>query len=351
MSRVVKIAVVILIVIAATAIWFVNRNETEQITASVAVPVRIEQAKKETLRNELRLTSWIDGSDTVTVLPKVSGTLTELNTEVGRRVSSGEIIGLVDDKPFALVLEQARIAKETAQRELERVTKLYEAGSTGRQTYDQAKAQAESAGVQYEIALLNYENTRITAPVSGRVVAKPANRGALVSPAIPIVTIDTSSEVLVTAQVPERYVRPFVEETIRGVHVSVPSAGIQNLPASIRHIAPYVKSDSRTFEVTCSVGGDQRALFPGMSVRISFILDERRDVMTLPLTALTSDSVLWILDRESMTGHPVKIEPPLVDGDRFEVPSHFFEETEFIVDGQNFLREGVKVRVLGEDVR
>jgi multidrug efflux pump subunit AcrA (membrane-fusion protein) len=87
MSRVVKIAVVILIMAAAAAIWFVNRHETEQITASVAVPVRIEQAKKETLRNELRLTSWIDGSGTVTVLPKVSGTLTELNTEVGQRVS------------------------------------------------------------------------------------------------------------------------------------------------------------------------------------------------------------------------------------------------------------------------
>jgi hypothetical protein len=88
-----------------------------------------------------------------------------------------------------------------------------------------------------------------------------------------------------------------------------------------------------------------------MSVNISFILEERKDVMTLPLTALTSDSVLWILDRETMTGHPVKIEPPFVDGDRFEVPSHFFEETEFIVDGQNFLREGVRVRVQGEDVR
>lgn len=349
MSGRVKIAVVAIIAALAVGIWVVKHIDTDTIVASTVMPVRIETAKVQTLREELRLVSYIDGANTVTVVPKVSGTLKALSVDVGDSVTAGQVIARVDEEAFALALEQALISKEATAREAERAAKLYETGSAGAQAYDQAQVQSEAADAQYRIALLNFDNTRIVAPVSGRVVQRLSNEGALVSQATPLVAIDASADLLVVTQVPERYTRPFMEGTVRGVSVSVPSIGLEGLPASIRHIAPYVKSDSRTFEVTCSVGGDRRALLPGMSVSVSFILDERKDARTLPEQALVGEATLWVLDRETMTGRPVEIGKVFSDGERIELPAEFGSGVEFIVDGQRFLREDLEVRVIGED--
>lgn len=344
-----KIAVVAALFLAAAAIWIVKHRDTEIQAVAMTVPIRIERPTRADLEKKLALNSWIDAEGTVTIVPKVSGSLVSLSADVGQSVKAGQTLALVDPEPYRLALEQARIAREAARNEFNRASKLADTGSVSRQAYDQARSQKEAAEAQYDAANLNYENTRVKAPVSGRIVQRSATEGSLVSPSVPIVTMTSAGEPLVVARVPEQYARPFMHGDITVGTVSVPAAQIDGVSAAIRHIAPYVRSDSRTFEVTCSLSGDTRSLLPGMYVRVSFVLDSRQDALTLPVSALVGASTVWILDRATMTGRPVNIGTPFSDGERIEIPSEY-SDAEFIVEGQHFLREEVKVRVLGEPV-
>lgn len=342
-----KIAIVSLIALGAIAIWAFKRVETQETAAALTVPVRVERVSTMNLSKTLTLNSWIEAEGIVAVVPKVSGTLVSFRADVGESVTAGQTLAAVDDEPYRLSLEQARIAREAARNEADRATKLYESGSASRQVFDQAISQKEAAETQYDVAALNFGNTRVKAPVSGKIVQRSASEGALVSPSVPIFTIASTGEPLVVARVPEQYARPFLEGRVTGGTISVPSADNGGYPAVIRHIAPYVKSDSRTFEVTCAVGGDTRSLLPGMFVAITFTLEERVGVTTLPLSAISGESTLWALDRATMTGKPVDAGKPFTDGKRIEIPRDF-EALEFIVEGQHFLREGMAVRVIGE---
>lgn len=343
------IILVAAVVVLAGGLWALRHGAAPEGSAPAPVPVRVEGARVEDLKRTLSLNGWVDATDTVSVVPKVSGTLVSLSADVGDAVSAGQVLGVVDPEPYRLALEQARISKDAAKAELDRAAALYESGSAGKQAYDQAKAKSESADAQYDLADLNYRNTRIVAPVGGTVVKRVSVRGAPVSPGTPVVAIDASRTPLVVVQVPERYIVPFLRGEVREASVSSPGAGLSALAAAITRVAPYVKSENRSFEVTCAVTapGGAGVLVPGMFVELRFTLQERDAVPTLPDSALVGDTRLWMLDRATMTASSVAVADPFGDGKRFEVPAEYADR-EFLVQGQNFLTEGAAVRVLGE---
>lgn len=340
-----KIALVAGILIAAGIIWVVQSRKAPQVQEAADVPVRVLQPEVRDLNREIKLTSWVSSQATVVVVPKVSGTLVGLRVDIGDRVYAGQEIGTVDPEAYRLTLEQARIARDGARNEYERARKLYEAGSAGKQSLDLAQTQAQAAEAQYNIARLNYDNTRVLSPVSGKIVSRPASVGALVSISTPIVTISAEGELLATVQVPERYVPYFFGPKPPKTLLAVPSISLFDVPARIQSISPQIRSDTRTFEVTCAIDGKYPALLPGMLVSVSFTLESRLNTPALPRTALDNEHRAWILDRGDMTARPVDLSRAFTDGVWVAV-DEMYGRSEFISEGQRFLKEHVRVRVL-----
>lgn len=340
-----KVGAVAAILAAAAAVLIVKGLETPRPQTEPDLSVRVGLPQERDIRRVITLNSWVSSQATVVVVPKVAGTLLALDVDVGYRVKAGDRIGLVDPAPYELALEQARVARDGARNEYERARKLFESGSTGQQNLDMARTQAESASAQYDIARLNYDNTRITAPVSGEIVNKSSNVGSLVSTAVPIVTISADGELLVSTQVPERYAPRFFPAPPARVTVSAAAASLADLPARIRSVSPFVKSETRTFEVTCALEGRHPALLPGMFVSVGFVLDSVEGIPALPLTALDGSRRAWALDRDSMTVRPVDLSKSFTDGVWIALDEGY-EGREFVTEGQYLLKEGARVRVL-----
>lgn len=349
-KRLVQILILLLIGAATIVVLMIGRRDTSVPAEVRPAPVRVEKVQRTEIRKTITLSGMVDAAKSIVVSPKVSGTLVSVSVNVGDRLREGEQIGLVDPEPYRIALEQARIAMDYAKRDLERTEHLYESNSIGSQALDAARAQSEAATAQYDMARLNYDNTHITAPVSGTVVHRSANPGSLVSPGTPIVTIDSSGEPLVVVQVPERYASRFIQERKPEVSISIPSAEVKDSPAMVRSVSLFIKPEARSFEVLCSVQRKQPSILPGMYAAVTFIIEERRAVPTLPIEALVDDSVVWILDRQSMTAQRIDITSedgtaPFSDGLRFVVPE-VLSEAEFIVEGQRFLNDGAVVTEL-----
>ena len=133
--------------------------------------------------------------DAVEIRPRVSGYLQRLYFKDGQRVAKGQLLFLIDPRPYQAVLGQAkaqtaraRATLNNAEVELRRARALFGAQAGSQQdvetrlaTEQQAKADLLAAQQNERAAALNVEFTRITSPLAGRVSDRRVAPGNLVT--------------------------------------------------------------------------------------------------------------------------------------------------------------------------
>src|SRR4029077_408731 len=182
----------------AGSVWFYfnhQKSATEE-TASTArnskqsgrggpgrpVPVVAGVAQKRDVPVSLDGIGTVQAYNTVTVHPQVSGTLTKVAFQEGQDIKKGDLIAIIDPRPYQAALDGAVAKKnqDTAQLNnakalLDRDTDLYKKGVLDHQTYDtqrflvdqlEATVKADQAAIDSAQTQLSY--TQITASFDGR---------------------------------------------------------------------------------------------------------------------------------------------------------------------------------------
>ncbi len=342
-STVLKVLVIVLLIAVAAVVWFVVKNPVPEQAVEGPLPVETVKPTVGTLEKSITLSSYVSSDSVVTILPKVSGTLTELAVDVGTRVTAGQVIAKIDPAPYQIALNQAKAAYDGALSIYERQKQLHASGATSQQNFDSAQSQYENAKSQYELAKLNLSYTSITSPVGGAVVQRHVSDGALVSQSVPIVTISNTRALVVKTDVPEDYVRAFEsrQKTMK-ISASVPAMGSNPCRLRIRAIAPAIDVKSKTFSVECEIEGDTSGIIPGMFTQVTFVLEEHQNVTYLPYRALVGSDTLWYIDSKG-TAQFITITPGFHNDSYFELPDRYRGYT-FILAGQHFLSQGSRVR-------
>jgi RND family efflux transporter MFP subunit len=183
--------------IAAYAGWhYVGAPQAvaQQITAPPpAVTVSTPLERK--LAGWTRFTGQFSAVDQVDLRAQVSGYLTEIHFTDGQLIHKGDLLFVIDPRPFQIQMEQATAqyqsaaaALDLAGRQLKRTTELQRSDFASRDLLDQrvqaqqaAQAALEQAKAAIRSAQLNLEFTRIVAPFSGRIGAHQVSVGSLIS--------------------------------------------------------------------------------------------------------------------------------------------------------------------------
>lgn len=140
-------------------------------------------------------TGRFEASATVDIRARVNGYLEKLSFAEGSMVREGELLAVIDRRPYVAALNQAQSALNSLQTKLdfakldfERYERLARSGTAAertaeerRQAYQQAQADIQGARATVETARLNLSFTEIRAPMSGRIGRKLVNEGNLVS--------------------------------------------------------------------------------------------------------------------------------------------------------------------------
>ncbi|GEK50213.1 MexE family multidrug efflux RND transporter periplasmic adaptor subunit [Vreelandella venusta] len=138
-------------------------------------------------------TGRVEAAETVELRPRVSGYIQEVAFEEGELVEQGDLLFLIDPRPYqARVsaaqadLAQARSQQAQAGSEAERARVLLGRQAISQEVHDQrqsalssTRAMVDAAEAALQTAELNLEYTRITAPVSGRAGRAMVTRGNL----------------------------------------------------------------------------------------------------------------------------------------------------------------------------
>ena len=160
-----------------------------------AVPVGVAAAAKGDIPVVLRALGTVTPLATVNVKTQITGQLIEVHFKEGQLVKQGDLLAVVDPRPYDVALQQAigtmqrdEALLKNAQTDLERYRKLVAQDSLARQQLDTQQALVR----QYEAALvinqalvdaakLNVTYTKIIAPLTGRIGLRMVDKGNYVT--------------------------------------------------------------------------------------------------------------------------------------------------------------------------
>src|SRR5438552_1526632 len=189
-----RLGVLPLAVLFAVALSGCGEKAPQQAAAAAAPPVTVAQPAKRTVTDWDEFTGRFEAVEEVQVRARVGGFVTNVEFRDGAMVNTGDLLYVIDSRPFEAVADQAdgqladaRAKAELAKRELDRGLTLNQSQAVSDQIVDQrrqALQAAHAAETQAEGALkaaqLNIEFTQGLAPITGRVSRHLVSVGNLV---------------------------------------------------------------------------------------------------------------------------------------------------------------------------
>ena len=301
------------------------------------------------LVESVTISGYVEANAMIPVLPFVSGTITEYPARAGDFVEKDTLLAKIDDAPFRQQMLQAQAAWFAAQSTFDRIENLYKAGATTQQNYDSAKAQADASKAQYDLALLQVDYTEVKAPGDGTILIADQAVGGVGNQSQPVAVLADLSNQVVRLKVPEKYFDLFTLER-DSLQVTVTRPAEKNMyedavtSATIENIAPYVSPESKNFIVVCRLDEPGNRFRPGMFVKVQVAYKTYENVPLISLKARKLDGSFYVFNEADSSVKFVNGDELPLDGTNFIVPEEY-RNSYIVMDGQNFVFDGQKVRV------
>jgi len=217
-----------------------------------------------------------------TIVPLLSGTITEVRVGIGTSVRAGEVLVRLSAREVDARLEQARVRSVLANRERERSVALKENGVISGAQYDAAISQWDFAQASQKEAASVADWTTLRAPFSGVITAKLVNAGDTALPGQRLLILEGQGNFRFEARVPESAGRNLRVSDRVPVHL----AEMQHeLTGTIAEIQPAADDATRTRLVKIDLPSTAATVRSGEFGRASFTTGESLAV-TVPAAAV-----------------------------------------------------------------
>jgi len=310
-------------------------------------------------------------SQSVNIQARVSGFLDKRVYTEGDVVRAGQVLFLMDPKPFRAQvdaaqaqLNNAQAALDVAKFDLDRVKPLAEQKALSAKDLDDAngnflsaRANVDAARANLETAKLNLSYTTITSPITGITGSAVVADGSYVSSSnSQLTTVSALSPMWVTFSLSEAEALRYREEVERGA-VRRPAGGhytVQIVMADgtlfpetgrITFADPGYNTQTGTFSVRVQVANPDGLLRPNQFVRVKLLGAVRPNAQAVPLRAVQQGPkghFLWVVGKEGT----VEMRPVVVGdwaGDEWVITGGLDPTSVVVVDGTLTLTPGAKV--------
>src|SRR5580692_1484203 len=362
-------------------------------SADELVTVGVTKVVKKTLSRQITLSSELVPFQEIDVYAKESGYVQKLNVDYGTHVKTGQVMALLEIPELQAQLQedQAEVKNATnqasrAEHELARYDAQYQAlhlqytrlngvfenqpGLVAQQEVDDAQGKDLAAASQVDAGKAALEATqsqlaaakaklardqtlfdysKITAPFPGVVTERYANLGTLVqagtnssSQAMPIVRLSQDDLFRLVIPVPESYVRYI--HIGDPVSVRVPSLN-RTFPGKVARFSVDVRADTRTMHTEVDVPNPERVLMPGLYAEAAVELDEKENVPTVPIQALSHEgnkTTVFVVNGGGEAEERT-VEVGLETTSDAEIISGLNESEQVVVSDRSGLKPGQKV--------
>lgn len=329
-----------------------------------AQPVSVGVVRRQDMRVLVGAIGTLNARATAVVRTKVSGELQALRFKEGDEVRAGQVLAEIDPRSYQAQLAQVQgnLARDqallkNARLDLQRYQELQALDSIARQQVDTQAALvrqyegAVAAGqAQVDAARLQLGYTRVTAPISGRLGLRAADRGNVVNPgdANGIVTITQVRPIDAVFAVPEVHLAALRARLAQGAELPVElwDRELRQVLARGRVAALDNAIDTSTgsIRVKASFANEDGSLYPNQFVNVRLQVNLLENALTVPATAVQNNYVYLVQEDGTVTQRRIRV--GVADGDRVSVQGDLPEGAQVVTDGMDRLREGARVVVI-----
>lgn len=272
------------------------------------------------------LDGHVEAVNQSTVSAQTNGVIEKLYYDVDDYVEQGKVIARIKSKNQQAGVQQAQASQSEAKASLaeaqaglveaqanfQRISDIYARRLIPKADYDNAEAnlktaQARVKAVEARIEAANAQATQageqlgytsVVAPYGGIVTKRHVELGEAVSPGTPIMSGVSLDQLRVTVEVPQRLIAQVRKEKQAFVYQD----GVSK-PLAVKEMTffPYADPKTNAFKVRIDLAQGVKNLFPGMFVKVAFVVGTQADVVSVPESAVVVRSEVigvYVVDKE-----------------------------------------------------
>jgi multidrug efflux system membrane fusion protein len=331
-----------------------------------ALPVTIAEASVRDVPIYLEGLGTVQASNMVAIHSQVGGKLQSVNFTEGQQVKAGDVLAVVDPRPFRATLDQAKAkrAQDEAQlvsdaKDLARFQDLMKRGAGTSQAVDQQQAKvdalkatiaADQAGIESAETQLSYST--ITAPIDGRVGFRQVDAGNVIRAGdeTPITVLTAVAPINAVFTLPQRNLVA-VQEAMKAGEVAVVAMDQDNVHAletgKLLLIDNQIDQTTSTIRMKATFPNTDEQLWPGQFVRAQVLVETLKDAVTIPEAAVQRNALglfVWVIKPDDTAENRPIQSGPTKDG-MTVVRKGLQPGERVVVSGQYRLKPDSKVEI------
>jgi RND family efflux transporter MFP subunit len=356
-----------------------TRGETATPVAAAPAPsVSVATVVSRQISDFDEFTGRFEAVERVEIRPRVTGYISSVNFVQGREVNKGDVLFVIDPRPYEAdlkhaqaQLEQARSQLTLATSEQDRANKLLAAHAISREelesresALEQAHANVAGAQAAVDTAALNMSFTRVTAPITGVVSRAEITAGNLVTSGQTLLTTVVSVDpIYVSFQGDEQGFLNFMNFARKGgdadathpVFVGLANEAGYPHQGAIAFVDNEIDGATGTVRVRGRLDNHDRQFTPGMFARVKVVGAKTFPALLINESAVGTDQglkyVLRVGNDNTIEYRQVKL-GPVIEGLRVVREGVNVGDT-IVVNGLQHVRPGMTVTpqrvAMGED--
>lgn len=341
-----------------------DARKNAQAAAPRAVSVAIAPVVKQDVPVYLGGLGSVTAFYTANIKSRVDGQIMRVNFKEGQDVKEGDLLIVIDPRPYQVQLEQmeAQLFKDQAslrdaKLNLDRYTTLIPSGSIAQQqvdtqkaTVDQLEGQVRTDQAQIDNAKLNIVYCNITAPFSGRVGLRQVDPGNIVhaTDTNPMLILTQLQPIAVIFTLPEDQL-PTVAEHMRNATLEVDAYSRDDqtklATGKLLTIDNQIDQTTGTAKLKAVFDNKDNKLWPNQFVNAELRLETRKDSTVVPAAAIQRGPqgtfVYLVTADKTVNAQPVTVS--LMQGNVAVITAGLKPGDTVVTDGQDKLQPGSRI--------
>ena len=332
-------------VVVVAAIRILSGNGASDPRRQLLPLVKIQKPTRESVLYKLQFTGDMVAVRQANIYAKVGGSLERVYVDIGSAVTAGQMLALIDTTELYQQYQQTYATFENARVNYQRSKELAEQNLVARQDADNAEATLKVAKANYDLAATRLGYAAITAPFTGYITKRLLDPGALVNAnTTSLFWLMDLDMMKVIVNVLEKDI-PLMKEG-KEAQVTVDAYPGKEFVGVVKRYAQAVDVSTRTMAVEVDVQNGGHLLKPGMFARVTLVVSEHPNALTVPTQAVLSDSkgnYLFVAVKD--TARRLNITTGTEQDSRIEVAKGLSGNEDIITTGQQFVRDGGAISI------
>lgn len=337
--------------------------ETPERIRTVKTIVVTERASDQ----QRKFPGTVEPVETSNISFEVDGVVREVRVDVGEKFEKGEVLAVLDKKPFELKVQSAKASVSRARAQFEEKRSAYDRerriqtedpGATTEKAVEQAKSAFESrrqnvsyTQAQLDLAQRDLTNTELRGPFKGTVSARHVEPSEVAARGQHVLAVYAQGAMQVAVSIPEQMiggVRPGLKGQV--ILANQPNDPYQAVVSEVGSAA----TTANAFPVTALISDAGQRVRPGMTAELSLLFSSgtSETAYLLPVQAIlpTIDENkrhVFLFDAQTSTVSKKAVESEgVILGNQVIVTQGIASGDIIVVAGVPFLRDGQEVKLL-----